>query len=464
VTTYAEVLAELELRWEPRTVPDLTRITAVLDLLGSPHRAYPAVHVTGTNGKTSTARMVESLLRSFGLRTGRYTSPHLEDVRERISVDGEPLSPEAFAAAYDDVAATVALVDRDALAAGGETVSYFELLTAMAFASFADAPVDVAVVEVGLEGRWDATNVLDAQVCVVTPVSLDHTALLGDDVASIAAETAGIISAGAVTVLAPQPPDAAQVLLRHCVEVGATVAREGVEFGILSREVAVGGQRLVLQGLGGIYDDLFLPLHGVHQAHNAACALAAVEAFLGAGQGAEGQGAEGQGAEGQRGRLDAEAVREGFAAATSPGRLEVVRSGPTVLLDGAHNPAGAEALVAAIGEAFAFERLVGVVGVLADKDAAVMLATLEPILAQVVCTSSTSPRALPADELARAAVDVFGADRVEAVPGIAAALEVAVQLVEDDDELIGSTGGGVLVTGSLITVGEARALLGPHPR
>jgi len=459
VTTYAEVLAELELRWEPRTVPDLTRITAVLDLLGSPHRAYPAVHVTGTNGKTSTARMVESLLRSFGLRTGRYTSPHLEDVRERISVDGEPLSPEAFAAAYDDVAATVALVDRDALAAGGETVSYFELLTAMAFASFADAPVDVAVVEVGLEGRWDATNVLDAQVCVVTPVSLDHTALLGDDVASIAAETAGIISAGAVTVLAPQPPDAAQVLLRHCVEVGATVAREGVEFGILSREVAVGGQRLVLQGLGGIYDDLFLPLHGVHQAHNAACALAAVEAFLGAGQGAEGQGAEGQ-----RGRLDAEAVREGFAAATSPGRLEVVRSGPTVLLDGAHNPAGAEALVAAIGEAFAFERLVGVVGVLADKDAAVMLATLEPILAQVVCTSSTSPRALPADELARAAVDVFGADRVEAVPGIAAALEVAVQLVEDDDELIGSTGGGVLVTGSLITVGEARALLGPHPR
>ncbi len=459
MTTYAEVLAELELRWEPRTVPDLTRITAVLDLLGSPHRAYPAVHVTGTNGKTSTARMVESLLRSFGLRTGRYTSPHLEDVRERISVDGEPLSPEAFAAAYDDVAATVALVDRDALAAGGETVSYFELLTAMAFASFADAPVDVAVVEVGLEGRWDATNVLDAQVCVVTPVSLDHTALLGDDVASIAAETAGIISAGAVTVLAPQPPDAAQVLLRHCVEVGATVAREGVEFGILSREVAVGGQRLVLQGLGGIYDDLFLPLHGVHQAHNAACALAAVEAFLGAGQGAEGQGAEGQ-----RGRLDAEAVREGFAAATSPGRLEVVRSGPTVLLDGAHNPAGAEALVAAIGEAFAFERLVGVVGVLADKDAAVMLATLEPILAQVVCTSSTSPRALPADELARAAVDVFGADRVEAVPGIAAALEVAVQLVEDDDELIGSTGGGVLVTGSLITVGEARALLAPHPR
>ena len=458
MTTYAEVLAELELRWEPRTVPDLTRITAVLDLLGSPHRAYPAVHVTGTNGKTSTARMVESLLRSFGLRTGRYTSPHLEDVRERISVDGEPLSPEAFAAAYDDVAATVALVDRDALAAGGETVSYFELLTAMAFASFADAPVDVAVVEVGLEGRWDATNVLDAQVCVVTPVSLDHTALLGDDVASIAAETAGIISAGAVTVLAPQPPDAAQVLLRHCVEVGATVAREGVEFGILSREVAVGGQRLVLQGLGGIYDDLFLPLHGVHQAHNAACALAAVEAFLGAGQGAEGQGAEGQ-----RGRLDAEAVREGFAAATSPGRLEVVRSGPTVLLDGAHNPAGAEALVAAIGEAFAFERLVGVVGVLADKDAAVMLATLEPILAQVVCTSSTSPRALPADELARAAVDVFGADRVEAVPGIAAALEVAVQLVEDDDELIGSTGGGVLVTGSLITVGEARALLAPHP-
>jgi len=444
-SSYEQVLAALRGRWEHVVVPDTTRITELLDLLGNPQRAYPSIHLTGTNGKTSTARMIDSLLRAVGLRTGRYTSPHLESVTERVSVDGTPLSAARFAAAYDDIAPFVDLVDaRRARVHPGERVTYFELLTALAFAAFADAPVDVAVVEVGLGGTWDATNVVAAPVAVVTPISLDHTELLGPDVASIAGEKAGIIAPGAVAVLARQPAEAAEVLLRRAVEVGASVAREGLEFGVRAREVAVGGQRLVLQGLAGPYDEVFLPLHGEHQARNAACALAAVEAFFGAGPDRP---------------LAAEAVRAGFAAADSPGRLEVVRSSPTVLLDGAHNPAGAEALAEALAEAFAFERLVGVVAVLADKDAAGLLEALEPVLTAVVCTANSSPRALPADELAAVAVGVFGADRVEVEPRLPDAIEAAVALVEDDPDLVGTSGGGVLVTGSLVTVGEARALL-----
>ena len=440
MTTFPEVLLALRDRWEHRMVPDLDRINHLLDALGSPHRAYPSVHITGTNGKTSTARMVDSLLTAFGLSTGRLTSPHLETVTERICTAGIPLTEQQFAAAYDDVAPAVGLVD----AAHADRVTYFELVTAMGFAALADAPVDVAVVEVGLEGRWDATNVLQAPVVAVLEVARDHTDLLGDDLGAIAAETAGIIHAGSSVVLAQQPPAALGPLLARAAEVGSGVAREGVDFGVLQREVAVGGQRLALQGIGGVYDDLNLSLHGAHQAHNAACALAAVESFFGAGPGKQ---------------LDVDAVREGFAAADSPGRLELVRSGPAVLLDGAHNPAGARALVAALEEAFSFQRLVGVIGVLADKDARGLLEALEPVLESVVCTASSSPRSLSADALAAIAVDVFGADRVEAVPALDDALVAAVEVVEDDPDLVGAQGGGVLVTGSLLTVGEARALL-----
>lgn len=444
MTSFVEVLAELQQRWEPRMEPDLTRITDLLDLLGSPERAYPSVHITGTNGKTSTARMVDSLLRALGLHTGRLTSPHLESVTERVALEGEPLSPERFAAAYDDIAPAAALVDERHAAGGGARLSYFELLVALGLAALADAPVDVGVVEVGLEGLWDATNVLRAPVVAVGTVSLDHTDLLGPDVGAIAAETAGVIHPGAVAVLALQPPAAAAALLARAGGVGATVVREGLDFGLLERRVALGGQGLVLQGLGGVYDDIHLPLHGAHQGHNAALALAAVESFLGARPGRP---------------LDLDAVRAGFAAADSPGRLEVVRRGPTVLLDGAHNPAGARALVAALEEAFAFDRLVGVVGVQADKDARSLLEALEPVLATVVCTRSSSPRALSADDLGALAVDVFGGDRVEVAPALDDALELALQVVEDDPALVGTAAGGIIVTGSLVTVGEARALL-----
>ncbi|BCJ63843.1 bifunctional folylpolyglutamate synthase/dihydrofolate synthase [Polymorphospora rubra] len=436
---FAEVDAALAGRGFTRMVFDLGRIEELLDLLGSPQRAYPSIHLTGTNGKTSTARMIDSLLRAFGLHTGRYTSPHLETVRERISLDGEPVSEERFVATYREVEPLAALVD----ARSDEPLTYFDMTTALAFAAFADAPVDVAVVEVGLGGAEDATNVLQAGVCVITPIGLDHTEWLGDTVQDIALAKAGIIHKGATVVTAAQDEEAARPLLERCAEVGATVAREGSEFGVLRRAMAVGGQVLTIQGLGGVYEEIFIPLHGAHQAQNAAVALAAVEAFLGAGTDRQ---------------LQIDAVREGFAAATSPGRLERVRTAPTILLDGAHNPHGMTATVTALQEEFAFSRLVAVVAVLGDKDVAGLLELLEPVVDAVVVTRNSSPRAMPVDDLAAVAVEVFGEDRVEVAATMPDAIETAVRIAETDVE--GELSGvGVVVTGSVVTVADARRLL-----
>jgi dihydrofolate synthase / folylpolyglutamate synthase len=440
----ARVEAELARRLpESQVRPGLERIAQLVDLLGNPQAAYPVVHITGTNGKTSTARMVDALLRSFGLRTGRITSPHLVSPTERITLDGEPLSAERFVQTYDDLAPYLKLVDD----AQPVPLVYFEVVTAMGYAAFADAPVDAAVVEVGMGGSWDATNVADGQVAVITPVALDHTRYLGDTPAQIATEKAGIIKPGATAVLAAQLPEVVPVLLARAAEVGAAVAREGLEFGVLSRQVAVGGQQIDLQGLAGGYQEIFLPLYGEHQARNAAAALAAVEAFFGKGAGT--------------GPLDADLVRAAFAGVRSPGRLEPVRSAPTVLVDAAHNPHGMAATVAAVGEAFSFRRLVGVVAVLADKDARGMLALLEPLLDEVVITQNSSSRRLAADDLATAAVQVFGEDRVTVELRLDDAIETAIRLAEGEDgELAGS---GVLVTGSVITAGEARTLLAARP-
>jgi len=443
-TSAATARAELERveralagRFPHKMLPDLSRMRTLVDLLGHPESSFPSIHLTGTNGKTSTARMVDTLLRGFGVRTGRYTSPHLESVTERISIDGLPASPEAFVRAYDDVAPYVELVD----AQSAERVTFFEVLTAMAFSAFADTPVEAGIIEVGMGGSWDATNVIDSVVQVITPISLDHREL-GDTVAEVATEKAGILRAEAIAVIGRQSVEVATVLLKQAAELGTTVAREGLEFGVESRSIALGGQLLSLRGLGGVYEELFLPLHGVHQAHNAACALAAVEAFLGAGAG---------------GMLDVDAIREGFAAADSPGRLETVRSSPTIVLDGAHNAAGAEALAEALTEEFAFERLVGVIGILADKNIEAVLSALEPVLSAIVVTQNGSPRAMPVDDLARAAVDIFGASRVEVEPRLDDAIEAAVRIAEEASPVGGS---GVIVTGSLVTVGEARHLLG----
>ncbi|MEI7779005.1 MAG: folylpolyglutamate synthase/dihydrofolate synthase family protein [Actinomycetes bacterium] len=419
--------------------PTLTRMTDLVSLLGDPQHSAPAIHITGTNGKTSTSRMIESLLRAFGLRTGGYTSPHLITPRERILLEGEPIPEDRFVAGYEEIAPYLQLVDHRSAAAGGPPLSFFEAMTALAYVCFADAPVEVSVIEVGMGGRWDATNVVDGQVAVVTPISIDHVEYLGSDLAGIAAEKAGIIKPGSIAVLGQQELAAAEVLLREALRVEAIVAREGVEFGVIRRDVGVGGQLISLQGLGGNYEDIFLPLHGAHQAHNAVLALVAVESFLGGG----------------RGVLDPDVVRAGFAQATSPGRLEVVRRSPTVLLDAAHNPAGALALAEAVADSFAFDRLIGVVAILADKDARGVLEALEPVLDQVVVTASSSPRALAVAALFELAGEVFGFDRVTQVPRLIDAIDVAVALAEEAGEVGGA---GVLITGSVATAGEARAL------
>ncbi|MEU1531108.1 bifunctional tetrahydrofolate synthase/dihydrofolate synthase [Streptomyces fagopyri] len=436
-----EVEADLATRWgETKLEPSVSRIAALMDVLGEPQRAYPSIHITGTNGKTSTARMIEALLGAFDLRTGRYTSPHVQSVTERISLDGTPISAERFIETYEDIKPYVEMVDSQQ----EYRLSFFEVLTAMAYAAFADAPVDVAVVEVGMGGSWDATNVIDGAVAVVTPIDLDHTDRLGTTPGEIATEKAGIVKQDANVILAQQPVDAAQVLLKKAVEVDATVAREGLEFGVVARQVAVGGQLVTLRGLGGEYEEIFLPLHGAYQAHNAAVALAAVEAFFGVGA-AHAQS------------LDIDTVRKAFASVTSPGRLEIVRRSPTVVLDAAHNPAGARATAEAVSEVFDFSRLIGVVGASADKDVRGLLEAFEPIFSEVVVTRNSSHRAMDVDELAGIAVEIFGEDRVQVEPRLDDAIEAAITLAEEESEY---SGGGVLVTGSVITVGEARLLLG----
>jgi len=422
----------------------LDRMTELVGLLGDPQRACPVIHITGTNGKTSTARMSDALLRARGLRTGRFTSPHLVSIRERIVIDGTPISPERFVAAYEEVVPYVKLVDERHPVA----MSFFEVLTGMAFAVFADTPVDVVILEVGVGGRLDCTNVADGVVAVITPISIDHTRLLGNTVEEIAAEKAGIIKPGAVAVLAQQPLDAAEVLLRYAVEVGATVAREGAEFGVLSREQAVGGQQLTLRGLRGTYEDVYLPLFGLYQAGNAACALAAVEAFAGV---SEDPGAA----------LDADLVREAFAKVSSPGRLEVIRRSPTIIIDAAHNPAGMAATVAAIEEAFSFARLSGVFAASGDKDVPGMLAELEPLLTDVVVTRNSSDRSMEPEQTAELAAQIFGEDRVRTASRLDDAIEAAVALADEAVAETGPGSGGVLITGSVITAGDARRLLGP---
>ena len=435
---FEQVERELLDRGFSRMVFDRDKIGGLLDLLGDPQRAYPSIHLTGTNGKTSTARMIDALLRAHQMRTGRYTSPHLETVRERIALDGEPVSEERFVATYREIEPMAAMID----ARASETLTYFDMTTAMAFAAFADAPVDVAVIEVGLGGKTDATNVIQAPVCVLTPIGLDHAEWLGNSIAEIATQKMGIVHKGATLVAAAQPEEAVRPILERCAEVEATLAREGSEFGVTRRQVAVGGQLLTLQGLGGVYEDVFVPLHGAHQAQNAAVALAAVEAFLGAGS---------------MRTLDADVVREGFARASSPGRLEPVRSSPTVLLDAAHNPAGMAATVAALEEEFGFRRLVVVMAALADKDVSGMLELLEPVADEIVVSRNTSSRAMAVPALAELAREIFGADRVHVEPDLPDAIQEAVGLAEHGEDI--ALGGiGVLITGSVVTVADARKM------
>ena len=444
----AEILARAP---EHQVQPSLDRVEAVLDILGNPERAYRTVHITGTNGKTSTARMTERLLAAGGMRTGRFTSPHLATIRERISLDGEPISEEGFIAAWEDVAPYIAMVDERSQAAGGPRLSFFEVLAVMALAAFADYPVDVAVIEVGLGGRWDATNVIGSDVAVITPIGRDHERWLGSSITEIAHEKAGVIKDGSTVIVAHQVPDAAAEIEQAVASHRAIVRRErdpeedptSPEAGVLQvldRQLAVGGQMVTFATAAAVYEDAFVPLHGEYQAHNALLALAAAEAIHGGR------------------RLPARIVEDGFTSVTSPGRLEVLRSSPTVLVDAAHNPHGVEALTGAIEEAFGFQHLVAVLGVMADKDAEGILAALEPVTDAVVCVPIDSPRAMDVDDLGEVAREVYGADRVVVSRQLGEGVGQAVALSEGYDTPL--TVSGILILGSVVLAAEARALFG----
>ncbi|WP_432418629.1 bifunctional folylpolyglutamate synthase/dihydrofolate synthase [Corynebacterium breve] len=436
----SRVEAELNARASEREIdPSTEKISLLLDFLGTPQQTYKAIHVAGTNGKTSAVRMIGSLLGAFHRRVGYFVSPQLTSVTDTIGIDGESIHPADFVRIYHEISSFIELIDERYEV----PLSKFEVLVAIAYAAFADAPVDVAVIETGMGGTWDATNVIDADVAVIMPVGLDHTDFLGETVAEIAEHKAGIIRNGdTVAIAAEQSPEAMNVVLRRAVEVGSTVARFGTEFGVKESMVAVGGQTLALQGLGGIYDGLFLPVSGEHQAKNAAVALAAVEAFFGAR-------ADHQ--------LNQESVRRGFAAVDIPGRLERVSAAPTTFVDATHNPAGAQALAQALERDFNFTRLVGVVAILMDKDADGILRALEPQLSEVVITQNNSPRAYDAYELAEVARKIFGDERVHVEEHLPSAYNLAVELAGEDDAEAGT---GVVFTGSVVTAGEARELFG----
>jgi len=430
-------------RSEVQISPTLSRITALMDLLGNPQRSYPVIQIAGTNGKTSTARMIDALLTRIGVRTGRFTSPHLQLVTERIAIDGAPISVERYVETYADVAPLVDLIDAASAKEGGLPLSKFEILTAMAFAAFGDAPVEAAVIEVGLGGTWDSTNVADAGLAVITPIGIDHTEFLGDTLTEIAGNKAGIIKPDSVAVIGPQEQEAMNTILRRTIEVDASVARYGSEFSVLDRAFAVGGQRLTIQGLGGVYEDVFLPLAGEHQAVNASTALAAAEVFFGAGSSRQ---------------LDIASVQDAFASVAAPGRLERVRTSPTIMVDAAHNPHGATALAAALASEFSFSRLVGVLAVMADKDAP---GILHDSFDEVVVTRNSSPRSMPVADLADLAIDVFGEERVHTADRMDEAVALAVDLAESGTE--DSSGTGVVITGSVVSAGDGRALAGLAP-
>jgi dihydrofolate synthase / folylpolyglutamate synthase len=419
-------------RWpENRIAPTLERIAALVDILGSPQLTYPTIHIGGTNGKTTTSRMIDSLLFEMGLRTGRFTSPHLESYLERISINGQPIDAKELIFSFNDISAYLDLIDTKF----DTPITFFEAITALAFVAFAEHPVDVGVIEVGMGGEWDATNVVDADVSVITPIGLDHMEYLGNTLSEIAATKAGIIKEQGFVVLAQQSPEAAVELLRRAAEVGADVAREGLEYSIDSRAIAVGGQLISITGLRGHYDDLFLPLHGKHQASNAAAALIAVEAFFGEQD------------------LDIDAVRRAFASLTSPGRCEIIHRDPTIILDAAHNPHGAQAIAETLASEFTFDEVTGIVAVMADKDALGILQALEPVMNQIIVTENSAERSMDVSELTKLANQVFGSDRVFAEPTLTQAIERA---IKDSIRPLSDESLAILITGSVVTVGEAR--------
>ena len=422
-------------RWpETRIEPTLERIAALVDILGSPQLTFPTIHIGGTNGKTTTSRMIDSLLFEMGLRTGRFTSPHLESYLERIAINTQPIDAKDLIFSFNDISAYLDLMDTKF----EHPISFFEAITALAFAAFAEHPIDVGVIEVGMGGLWDATNVVDAEVSVIMPIGLDHTEYLGETLTEIAQTKAGIIKEGGFVVLAQQEPECAVELLKQAALVGADVAREGIEYSVISRSIAVGGQLLTIQGAKDVYTDIFIPLHGKHQASNAAAALVAVEAFFGDQE------------------LDIEAVRAGFANVTSPGRCEVVHRDPTIILDAAHNPHGASALADTIQSEFTFDDVIGIFAPMGDKDVRGILLELEQVMDLIIVTANSSLRAMKVGELELIAAEIFGIDRVFSADSLTEAIDKA---IKDSIRPLSEDTVGILITGSVVTAGQARTIL-----
>lgn len=424
---------------------DLKRMKMILDLFGNPEKSMRVIHVTGTNGKGSTARMAEALCRAYGMRTGLYTSPHLEKVSERIAIDGQSISDEDFVELWGQVKDLVAMVDAAMDRQGDPRMSFFEVLTAMAIWKFADAPVDVAIVEVGMGGRWDATNVLDADAAVIGPIDMDHMAWLGDTVEQIASEKVGIIKPGSTAIIGRQPhEDEVMPIIDEAVQENkATLVRDGEEARVVSRVPAVGGQMVTFETPAGRYEDVPLAKFGEHQAHNALAALCAAETVIPVS-----------------GALDGDLVAQAFSQVKVPGRIEQIRTSPTIILDGGHNVNAAEALRDAIEENYDFTQLVGVVAMMGDKQVEEYLGVLEPLLSEVIVTqNSWKERCMPAEELGKVAAKVFGEERVTVVPDLPDAIQAAVDRVDSEDELGVGYGHGVLVCGSFVTAGDARILL-----
>jgi dihydrofolate synthase/folylpolyglutamate synthase len=428
---YAALLERQGERW---VQPRVERTRRVLELLDDPQKTYRVVHVTGTNGKTSTSRLIETLVRAHGLRTGLFTSPHLERFTERIMVDGAPIADAAVADAWDEIAPFVDLVDAELTAAGDAPLTFFELLTVLAFVAFADAPIDVLVLEVGMGGSWDSTNTADGDVAVFTPIDIDHADRLGETIAEIASVKAGIIKDGAAVVSARQDASAAAVLRDAAAARDATIAFEGVDFALVEQRLAVGGQQITVRGLAGTYEEEYLPLYGAHQGFNAALAIAAVEALIGGASQA----------------ITGEVLAEALGHATAPGRLQLVGIAPTVLVDAAHNPHGAKALATALRESFDFDEWGVVLGVFSDKDAAGIVREIAPVAAHVFATSPASERAEDAERLADLAEAQGLAVTVH--DDLAQATESARAWAAASDRR------AVVIAGSVILAGQALAL------
>jgi len=432
-----EVERALLNRWpETRIAPSLERIALLADLLGSPQLSYPTIHIAGTNGKTTTTRLIDSLCLELGLRTGRFTSPHLESFLERISINGEPISAEGMIATCEDIAMYLDLVDSKM----PNRISFFEAMTALSFVAFAEFPVDVGIFECGMGGEWDSTNVINAAVSVMTPIGFDHMQYLGDTLTKIATTKSGIFKEGSFAVMARQEREAATVLMKKAAEMSATPIREGIEYAVSQRSLAVGGQVMSIKGVYGDYEDIFLPLHGEHQSSNAATALAAVEVFAG------------------EKKLDEELVRNAFAAATSPGRCEVVLRNPTVIIDAAHNPHGAISLKRTIMDEFDFDQIIGVIAPMGDKDVDGILEECETIMDRVVVTRNSSHRAAPIAELKAEAAEIFGPDRVSSEENLEDAIKRAIADAHTRSSN-GSESCAVLIAGSVVTAGEARGII-----